>query len=376
MDLSLPETVLIIILAAAVFIQLLYYWLLFARLAFFRPKKAGDEELPPVSVVLVARNEYSNLKQNLPQILEQEYEDFEVVVVNHISDDETAELLEDLQKKYARLKVVNIAQDLNFFKGKKFPLSIGIKSAAHDVLLLTDADCRPESKHWIRAMAGNYRENKQIVLGYGPYRKEKGLVNLFIRYDTFMVALQYLSYALAGVPYMGVGRNLSYTRSLFLRNKGFTAHYRVASGDDDLFISQVATRKNTVIEVSPESFVYSEPKRTFREWFRQKQRHLTTGKFYKPKIKFLLGLFSFTQLLFFALIITLFVISDRYEVYYILAGLFLIRFISQMIVQKKVTDLLREKQLLIFSPLLEVFYILLVLVLFIKSIFVKHMQWK
>jgi hypothetical protein len=122
--------------------------------------------------------------------------------------------------------------------------------------------------------------------------------------------------------------------------------------------------------------VYSEPKRTFREWFRQKQRHLTTGKFYKPKIKFLLGLFSFTQLLFFALIITLFVISDRYEVYYILAGLFLIRFISQMIVQKKVTDLLREKQLLIFSPLLEVFYILLVLVLFIKSIFVKHMQWK
>ncbi len=373
MDLSLSETVLMIILAAAVVIQLAYYWLLFARLAFFKPKDISEEKFPPVSVVLVARNEYTNLKKNLPRILEQDYEQYEVVVVNHISDDETGELLEDLGKKYARLKVVNIAQDLNFFKGKKFPLSIGIKSAAHDILLLTDADCRPESNLWIRAMARNYKDDKQVVLGYGPYRKEKGLVNLLVRYDTFMVALQYLSYALAGMPYMGVGRNLSYTRSLFFKNKGFTAHYRVASGDDDLFISQVAGKRNTSVELSPESFVYSEPKRTFREWFRQKQRHLTTGKFYKPRIKFLLGLFSLSQMLFFALLITLLIIS---EAYYILAGLFLLRFISQMIVQKKATDLLKEKQLLIISPLLEVFYILLMLVLLVKSIFVKHMQWK
>jgi hypothetical protein len=222
-------------------------------------------------------------------------------------------------------------------------------------------------------MVQNYTAGKQVVLGYGPYRKEKGLVNLFIRYDTFWVAVQYLSYALAGIPYMGVGRNLSYTRSLFFENKGFTAHYRVASGDDDLFIGQVASKRNTGVALSPDSFVYSEPKRSFRAWFRQKQRHLTTGKFYKPKIKFLLGLFSLSQLLFYALLVTLLFIS---EAYYILAGLFLLRFISQMIVQKKAGDLLKEKQLLIISPLLEVFYILLMLILFIKSIFVKHMQWK
>ena len=373
MDLSLPETVLIVLFAAVVLIQLLYYWILFARLAFFKPVEVSEEQLPPVSVVLVARNEYTNLKNNLPQILEQDYENFEVVVVNHISDDETGELLEDLQKKYARLKVVHIAQDLNFFKGKKFPLSIGIKSAANDVLLLTDADCRPESKEWIRTMARNHKKDKQVVLGYGPYSKEKGLVNLFIRYDTFMVALQYFSFALAGMPYMGVGRNLSYTKSLFFKNKGFTAHYKVISGDDDLFISEVANKRNTSVELSPESFVYSVPKKTFREWFRQKQRHLTTGKFYKPKIKFLLGLYSLTQLLFFATFITLLVLSKEY---YMVAGLFLLRFISQMIVQKKAGDLLKEKQLLIFSPLLEIFYIFLMLVLFIRSIFVKHMQWK
>ncbi len=373
MNLSLPETVLIIILAAAVLIQLAYYWLLFTRLAFYRLTDNTKTNTPPVSVVLVARNEYVNLKKNLPMILEQDYDEFEVVVVNHISDDETVELLEDLEKKYQRLKVINITQDLNFFKGKKFPLSIGIKSAANELLLLTDADCWPESKHWISSMVQNYTAGKQVVLGYGPYRKEKGLVNLFIRYDTFWVAVQYLSYALAGIPYMGVGRNLSYTRSLFFENKGFTAHYRVASGDDDLFIGQVANKRNTGVALSPESFVYSDPEKSFRAWFRQKQRHLTTGKFYKPKIKFLLGLFSLSQLLFYALLVTLLFIS---EAYYILAGLFLLRFISQMIVQKKAGDLLKEKQLLIISPLLEVFYILLMLILFIRSIFVKHMQWK
>ena len=373
MNFSLPETIFFVILAGAVLIQLLYYWLIFARLAFYKPPEIDHTHNPPVSVVMVARNEYVNLKNNLPVILEQDYENFEVVVVNHVSDDETVELLKDFEKKYHRLKVVNITQDLNFFKGKKFPLSIGIKSAAHEILLLTDADCRPESNQWIRAMTRNHKESKQVVLGYGPYQKEKRLVNLFIRYDTFLVALQYLSYALAGMPYMGVGRNLSYTRSLFFENKGFTAHYRVASGDDDLFISQVAKKSNTAIEVSPESFVYSEPKRSFREWFRQKQRHLTTGKFYKPKIKSLLGLFGLSQFLFYASIITLLFIS---EAYYLMAGLFLLRFISQMIVQKKAGDLLKEKQLLIISPLLEVFYILLMLVMFIKSIFVKHMQWK
>ncbi len=373
MNFTLLETVFLTILAGAVFIQLAYYWLLFARLAFYKPKKVADVYASPVSVVLVARNEYTNLKNNLPIILEQEYNDYEVVVVNHVSDDETMELLEDFEKKYPHLKVVNITQDLNFFKGKKFPLSIGIKSSANELLLLTDADCWPESKHWISSMVKNYTTGKQLVLGYGPYRKEKGLVNLFIRYDTFWVAMQYLSYALAGIPYMGVGRNLSYTRSLFFENKGFTAHYRIASGDDDLFIGQVAKKSNTAIEVSSDSFVYSEPKRSFRTWFRQKQRHLTTGKFYKPKIKFLLGLFSLSQLVFYTSFFTLFFIS---EAYYIVVGLFLLRFISHMIVQKKAGDLLKEKQLLIISPLLEVFYILLLLALFIKSMFVKHMQWK
>jgi len=354
-------------------IQLAYYWIVFGRLAFYKASDHENVHYPPVSIVIVARNEYYNLKKNLPLYLEQKYDDFEVVVVNHISDDETRELLEDLQRQYPKLRVVNITQDLNFFKGKKFPLSLGIKSAANDIVLLTDADCSPVGGNWIESMAKNYTSNIQVVLGYGPYHKEKGMVNMFIRYDTFMVAMQYLSYALVGMPYMGVGRNLSYTRSVFFASGGFTSHYMVSSGDDDLFIGQIANRKNTKIEVSPDSFIYSVPKKTFSEWFKQKQRHLTTAKFYKLKFKLLLGLFSVSQFLFYtSLVVALFI--SHFD--YLIIGLFLLRFISQIIVQKKVINLLQEKQLLIISLLLEVFYILLIPIITFKSIFLKPVQWK
>ena len=367
------ELVVFGILIGATIIQLAYYWIVFGRLAFYKVPDHVNGHYPPVSIVIVARNEYYNLKKNLPLFLEQEYGDFEVVVVNHVSDDETRELLEDLQRQYPKLRIVNITQDLNFFKGKKFPLSLGIKSAANDIVLLTDADCSPIGRNWIKSMVRNYTSNIQVVLGYGPYNKEKGIVNMFIRYDTFMVAMQYLSYAIAGMPYMGVGRNLSYTRSVFFASGGFTSHYMVSSGDDDLFIEQIANKKNTKIEVSPDSFIYSVPKKTFPEWFRQKQRHLTTAKFYKPKFKLFLGLFSITQFLFYASLVFALFVSQSY---YLIIGLFLLRFISQIIVQKKVSNLLQEKQLLIISLLLEVFYILLMPFITFKSIFLKPVQWK
>lgn len=373
MTFSPLEWVLLGVFAGSTIIQLAYYWLVFGRLAFYKQPSEVNNENPPVSIVIVARNEYHNLTKNLPLFLEQEYPDFEVVVVNHVSDDETKDLLNDLKTQSSRLKVVHITQDLNFFKGKKFPLSLGIKSAANDIVLLTDADCAPSSKKWIYSMVRNYTPNTQVVLGYGPYINEKGFVNKLIRYDTFMIAMQYLSYALAGVPYMGVGRNLSYTRTVFFESGGFTSHYKVSSGDDDLLIGQIANKKNTKIEISPESFIYSEPKKTFSAWIKQKQRHLTTGRFYKTKFKMLLGVFSITQLLFYISLILLLIFSKNY---YLIAGIFSFRIISQFFVQKKVMNLLQEKHLLIISLLLEVFYILIMPIVTLKSLFLKPVQWK
>ena len=195
-------SILFFIFSISAFIQLIYYWVLFSRLAFYRAKSRKRTK-EPVSVVICAKDEYENLQTNLPLILEQDYKEFEVVVVNDASEDDTAELLTDLSLKYKNLKIVDIKADLNFFKGKKFPLSIGIKSAKNDIILLTDADCKPESKNWISHMQSAFTGDKKIVLSYGAYEKKKGILNKIIRFDTLHIAIQYLSYALAGIPYMG-----------------------------------------------------------------------------------------------------------------------------------------------------------------------------
>jgi len=368
-EISITSLVLLGLLGLATLIQLIYYWVIFARLAFYRNSvvvPSGGNKLPGVSVVMSARNEYHHLVKNLPELLQQDYPDFEVVVVNHTSSDETASLLKELTPFYPHLKVVSIEQELNFFKGKKFPLSIGIKSAKNELLLLTDADCVPASNQWIKKMVEPYDSKTDIVLGYGPYEPRKGLLNLLIRYDTFVVAMQYLSYALAGIPYMGVGRNLSYRKSMFIRNKGFTSHYKISSGDDDLFINQVANKRNTQINIDPDSFVYSAPKTTFNAYFRQKRRHLTTGKYYKTTFKWLLGLFSFTQLLFWVVFILM--LSLNIQPILVLS-LFLLKLITTIIVQKNTAGRLGEHHLLLFSLAIEPIYVFLIpLITFISSI--------
>ena len=376
-----------IVFVSAFVVQMLYYWGVFSRLAFYR-KKASDKSLyRPVSVVISAKNEFLNLQQNLPLILEQEYPDFEVVIVNDCSDDDTDYLLRDLVKRYDKLKVVNITNNVNFFTGKKFPLSMGIKSAKNEFLLLTDADCRPNSKNWIHEMQSNYTDKTSIVLGYGAYEKKKGFLNKLIRYDSLRIAIEYFSLALSGFPYMGVGRNLSYTKKLFFENKGFTSHYRIKSGDDDLFINQAATSNNTRIEISTDSHTISEPKTNLNDWIKQKKRHLTTGKYYKTKHKFILGLFALSQLLFISGLIVLLVylcISISISGYefkdisklVIILSLLIVRLLSQLIINKKCIDKLNEKNLLLFSPIFEIFVMFLNIYLFFFNLFYKNNTWK
>jgi len=180
---------------------------------------------------------------------------------------------------------------------------MGIKEARHEIVLLTDADCMPASEFWMQKMQDGYNNGIEVVLGYSPYKKAPGALNKIIRFDTFHTAIQYLSYALAGIPYMGVGRNLSYKKDIFFKNKGFSAINQIPGGDDDLFINKVATKENTTIVVDPDTFTMSEPKKTFSDWFRQKTRHYSTARYYRPRHKFLLGLYSFTHVLFYPLFI-------------------------------------------------------------------------
>jgi glycosyltransferase involved in cell wall biosynthesis len=328
--------------AVVTLIQLFYYWWLFRRVAWFRPPVKERSQQHPVSVIVCARDEAVNLVNNLPGVLVQTYPStHEVIVVNDNSVDETRYLLEELKKTFKNLHTVNLEYEAKLIPGKKYPLSIGIKEARHEVVLLTDADCVPASEYWMQKMQDGYDEGIEVVLGYGAYFRKPGILNKLIRFETFHTAIQYLSYALAGMPYMGVGRNLTYTRKLFFANKGFSALNQVPGGDDDLFINRVATKKNTRVVIDPDAFTLSEPKKNWIDWIRQKTRHYATGKLYRGKHRFLLGLYSLTHILFYPLFVACLVLFN----WRLVVVVFLLRFISQGIVFYKGMEKLNEKDL-------------------------------
>ena len=323
-------------------IQLFYYLFFFVRLAVYKTKPKVNSQTHPVSVIICARDEAANLAKNLPGALVQQYRTtHEVIVVDDNSFDDSKYLLEEYQRTYKQLQVVQLKQEAKLIPGKKFPLSIGIKTARHEIVLLTDADCVPASEFWIDKMQETYEDNTEIVLGYGAYHKKRGLLNKVIHWETFHTALQYFSYALAGKPYMGVGRNLSYKKTIFYRHKGFSAHNNIPSGDDDLFINMAATKVNTKINIDKDAFTLSEPPKTWTQWIRQKNRHYSTGKMYKPLHKFLLGLYTFSHFLFYPLL----AVSLIFYNWQIALLVFGIRFLVQAIVLYPSMKKLNEKDL-------------------------------
>lgn len=361
---------LIAILGIAVVVQLYYIYGVFAKISFFKPQPSGKNTAEPVSIIIAARNELKNLEQNLKSILEQDYPQFEVIVVNHCSWDGSQAFLEELQQQYKHLKVSQLIEQEKYPTGKKFALTIGIKAASYDVLLFTDADCVPQSNQWLRLMQSRFTPGKDIVLGFSPYRKYNGFLNLYIRFETFMTALFYLSAPMMKNAFMGVGRNLAYRKELFFKHKGFATHQHIMSGDDDLFINTAATENNVAIEIDPESFVYTEPKRNAGAWSRQKSRHMTTGKFYKPKHKRLLGWYYSSQMFFYASIITLLVLNIR--LWPVAVACYLLRFISQEIVYYFAAKKFKCTSILWFIPLLDFLYVFYLLYFGTKGLLTRN----
>lgn len=323
-------------------VQLFYYLCFFRRVAFHRPKAKEHSQQHPVSVVICARDEDENIARNLPGVLVQNYTTtHEVIVVNDNSLDDTKYILAELQKTFRKLQIVDLTQEAKMIAGKKFPLSIGIKEAKHEIVLLTDADCVPASEHWMFKMQDAFHEGTEIVLGYGAYHKLPGFLNKAIRFETFHTALQYFGYALSGKPYMGVGRNLAYKKDLFFRNKGFSSINHIPSGDDDLFINRVATKNNTAVVIDPEAFTLSTPKQTWKDWRKQKNRHYSTGKFYKTSHQFLLGLYTVSYFLFYPLLAASIIFFDwRWSLIP-----FGVRLITQGFIWNKAMKRLNEKDL-------------------------------
>ncbi|PCH91119.1 MAG: hypothetical protein COB85_09540 [Bacteroidetes bacterium] len=359
-------------LTISVLIQLWYYLRIFNKLGEYKSPDNDRETWPSVSIVICAKNEELNLNLHLSGILEQNYFDFEVIVVNDDSSDNTSKVLLTFQNRYTNLKVVTVSSSENASGGKKEALTIGIASATHDVLLLTDADCSPVGSNWIKNMVRNLSAEKDVVLGYSPFQREDGILNLVQRYDIFNTALQYLSFALNGNPYMGVGRNLAYRKALFVENKGFSSHGHIVSGDDDLFISEVATAENIVVEIGKDCTTFSKAPENMVKWFLQKRRHYTTGGNYTFNQKLMLVSFHSSLVVFY---ITTFWFLLLSEINTLLLVLIFLKYSAQYLVLKKCMFKLGEIDLLLFSPILELFISVFNFSAALSNIFYKRPQW-
>jgi glycosyltransferase involved in cell wall biosynthesis len=363
-------TVLFYIFVATATLQIIYF-LCFSSVVFSKPKKTKNTSIP-ISVVICAKNEANNLQNFLPYVINQDYPNFEIVLINDASNDKTLEVMESFKSQASNIKIVNVKNVEAFWGNKKYALTLGIKAATNNHLLFTDADCKPNSKLWIQQMATQFSPQKSIILGYGKYKSNPTLVNLFVRFETILTALQYFTYAKLGTPYMGVGRNLAYTKDEFFKTNGFISHMQIKSGDDDLFIQEAATKTNTAICLAPNNFTVSNPPLTLNTWFRQKRRHVSTASHYQHKHQFFLGLFYISKLSFYSLAPLLFFFINWKVMTTITIFYFSILYIVYGFAAKR----LQEKQLIFFLPFLEVSLLLFQCSIFISNCISKPTHWK
>lgn len=327
----------------------------------------------PVSLVICAHDEEANLRTLIPLLLQQQHPLFEIIVVDDRSNDGTYDYLLNLTNNEQRVRLVRVTNLPPHVNGKKYALTLGIRAAKFELILLTDADCRPASYHWMSTMVSHLVDQKSIVIGFSPYLHKPGLLNSFIRFETLLTAIQYMGLALLGRPYMGVGRNLSYRKTLFLESKGFNDHLDVTGGDDDLFVNQHAAGDNVAVALGTDSLTRSVPKETWREFFVQKLRHLSVGRRYRGGDRFLLGSFTLSWILSWGSPLTL-LSFDSGTI--LLATAFFVRWLLMIWLFNAASKKLGEPFEMWKVPVLDFIYAFYYLVAGPVALFSKKVRWK
>ena len=364
-------SVFLIFLAAAV-IQILFYSLIFARLGYSKEPYYEPDAYPPVSIVICAKNEAENLRKNLKVVMIQNYRDFEVIIVNDQSTDNTIEVIAEYMERNDNIRLFNIKPGDKPLPGKKFALKTGIDNAQNDIIVVTDADCKPFSAHWLEHLVGNYLDDTDFVLGYSPYYRTPTLLNKVIRYENVMTAMQYLSFAKAGMPYMGVGRNMTFRKKLF-EKWGTKNGKSISGGDDDLFVNALAKAKSTELCLHKDAFTYSEAKTTWSDWIKQKTRHISAGRHYKIHHAFVLFQFAFSDFLFYTTFILLCIKTFMLPIVLVSLGLVLL---TKYIVTAKINTKLQQSDLSLWLIILDPLYVLYLLLIFILTLFRPNPEWK
>ncbi len=339
-------------------------WLLIFNKLSQRHPAVNRSDPVPVSIIICARNARHHLERNLPKFLAQKYPEFELILVDDDSDDGTEEWIKSILVDYPRLRYY---RNHKTSAGKKQALNLGISNASHSWIALSDADCKPGSPFWLKTMMSNVSESTKIVLGYAPYEKNPGLLNKLIRLETVLNAIQYLSAADLGFPYMGCGRNLVYHKSIF-DTQSLQVH--LAYGDDDLLINAKSTKENTVFSLHPDSFIYSNPATSYPGYFKQKWRHYAAAHEYSWGIKMYLFIYFISLVGFYGSFVAL--------LFFKLYAIAFICLISKMVftwpVFYKQCRVLNEKDLINYFPLLSWMYVVH-LIFQIPFLWIKKKKW-
>lgn len=356
-----PFTILPIASAALFLTQAIYYLGLYNKIyTHIQKENNADVNLkhPPLSVIIVAKDAANELKENLPFILEQDYPEFEVIVIYDSAADDCDDVLKLLEDKYPNLYHTFIPDSARYISHKKLGITMGIKASRHDWLVFTESNCRPQSKRWLRQMARNFTPSAEIVLGYSNYEKTSGWFNKKITFDTLLNSMRYLGMAISGHPYMGTGRNMAYRKSLYYKQKGFSSHLNLQRGEDDLFINETANEHNTRVETDPESLVRISIPKYKRIWREEKISYMATSRLFKGTARYLMGFETCSRLLFYITTIATIIISTILH-QWIIAGIALLlwtlRYVLQLVVFRKASTYLGERK---FYALLPVFDIL------------------
>lgn len=364
------ESLLFALFVIFLLIQFFYYVTFFLCFSSHKEDLFISGPLPKVSVVVATHNDIIPLKSLLKNLKEQDYPCFEVIVIDDRSTDGTKDFIEKEYKDFVR--ILRIEEENKNTSNKKNALNYGIKAASHEIVLLTDADCLPLSNQWIKQMVQGFGKGKEIVIGYSKYEKRKGFLNKLIQFETFFTGMQYISHAILGKPYMGVGRNLAYNKELFFRNRGFETHEQIIGGDDDLLIQEVANGKNVSLRINELSQTISIPKTTYIEWFKQKRRHLTAGTYYKFLDKFSLGLFMLSNV-FFYFILFFFVFIDKHTLFMIIV--FILRTLGLILILNTVIRKLKEKFKWYWIPIVDLAYLINYILIGLSVVLRKSNKW-
>jgi cellulose synthase/poly-beta-1,6-N-acetylglucosamine synthase-like glycosyltransferase len=331
------------------------------------------EDWLPVTVLICLRDELNNLEKLIPAILNQHYPDFQLCLVADRSGQETILILRNFAEENPKIHLIEIEDVPPGISPKKNAIQQGIQAASNPLILLTDADCLPAGPDWIRRMVANFDEQTDVVLGFGGYRQEPGFLNRLIQFDTLCTANQYLGFALRHILYHGVGRNLAYRKELFESNQGFGSRISLLSGDDDLFVNQAARKGRVRCCLNPAGVTLSQPKTTWKEWFRQKARHFSVGKYYRTGNQLWLAGFHLARTsLWISFLFLLFLPFGVLPAILLLST----RFLVILPVLRKNAALLEMKIPTLFLPLLDFLHTIFVFGIGLKARFFPVKEWR